>query len=104
VFSDSPGSTTRDLLQAARSAAVPLRIAELRHLPVEDLLVRAREVAQVIAEKGDIILYRSKKKGETAAAFAKLAEGLACCALVAEGGVRFLGLHFEAKRCYSSPP
>lgn len=95
MFSDA-SSTTRDHLQAALSAAVPLEIERLRHLPIADLVERARECGQVTAEKGDIILFKSEKKGETARAFAKLAEGLACMALVAPGGVKVFGMHFEA--------
>jgi len=98
VFSDAPSSTTRDHLQAALSAAVPLEIERLRHLPIADLIERARECGQVIAEKGDIIQWKSKKQGQTADAFNRLAEGLACAAIVAEGGVHFLGMKFEARR------
>lgn len=97
MFSDS-SSTTRDLLQTALSAAVPMWIDQLRHLSVEELMERGRACGQVIAERGDIIQFKSKKKGETAAAVNRLAEGLACMALVAEGGVTFLGMKFEARR------
>ena len=85
-----------ELLKTALSAAVPLHIAELRRRPWSELQERAAVAAQVVAEKGDVILYRSKKKGETAAAFNKLAEGLVICAF-APGGVTIFGLHFEAK-------
>ena len=61
----------KELLQATLSVAVPLWIEELRKLPESTRLQIAHDAAQVIAEKGDIILYRSKKKGETAAAFIK---------------------------------
>lgn len=83
------------LLQAALSAAVPLYIEELRHKPMREILELARECAQVIASKGDLILFRSKKAGETAGAFNALAKGLACGAF-AVGGIRAFGLEFQA--------
>jgi hypothetical protein len=86
----------QELLVAALSAAVPLWIEQLRRLPLADILARARELAQVIAEHGDVILYRGKKTGESAKAFNALAEGIACLAF-APGGVRAFGMHFEAE-------
>jgi len=86
----------KELLQATLSVAVPLWIEELRKLPESTRLQIAHDAAQVIAEKGDIILYRSKKKGETAAAFNALAKGIAALAFI-PGGVRIFDLHFEAK-------
>lgn len=41
------------------------------------------------------MLFRSKRKGETADAFNHLAEGIACLAF-APGGVRLFGSHWEA--------
>lgn len=84
------------LLKIALSAAVPLQIAELRGKPWSELQERAAAAAQVVASKGDLILFKSQKRGETAAAFNKLAEGIAICAF-APGGVKIFGLHFEAK-------
>jgi len=94
--------TTRAHLAAALSTAVPFLIEDLRHQPFEKIHERAREAAQVVAEKGDIILFRSKKPGATAAAFAALAEGLACLAFC-PGGVTFLGLKFEARATSPAP-
>lgn len=76
---------------------MPLWIDRLKDRPVDYLIERARECGQVIAEKGDIIQFRSKKKGETARAFDALAQGLACAALVVPGGVTFLGVTWDAK-------
>jgi hypothetical protein len=87
---------TEALLKATLEAAVPLWIAQLRTRPWADIQARAATAAQVIAEKGDVILYKSKTKGESARAFNALAEGLAILAF-APGGVRAFGLHFEAK-------
>jgi hypothetical protein len=50
------------------------------------------ELAMRLAEKGDVLLYRGKKKGETASAFADLARGVALLAF-APGGVSIFGFH-----------
>jgi len=85
-----------ELLKLTLQAAVPMWIETLKRRPFDDVMRRAAAAGQVIAERGDVILYKSKKKGQTAAAFNSLAEGIACLAF-ARGGVRFLGLHFEAR-------
>lgn len=87
------------LLSMALSAAVPLWIAEIRQRhtaadwPV--LQDRARECGDVVASRGDNVLYASKKNGESAAAFNRLAEGVAIGAFV-PGGITVFGQHFEA--------
>ena len=92
----SPLMSAETLLQTALSAAVPLWIEELRGLSWEELQARAKVAAQHVAEHGDLILFRSEKRGESAKAFNKLAEGIAILAF-APGGVTAFGLHFEAK-------
>lgn len=84
-----------ELLRVSLAVAVPLWIEEMRSWPEELRLKTARDAAQVVAKKGDIIQFRSKKKGETAAAFNELAKGLAAASFVPDG-VKFLGLHFDA--------
>lgn len=74
--------------------AVPLWIEQLKKRGWDHILQRAKDCSQVIAEKGDIILFRSNKKGESANAFNHLAEGIACLAFV-PGGVRIFGNHWE---------
>jgi len=83
------------LLQTALGAAVPLHVFELKRIPYDQVVSMAKDAGQVVAEKGDIIQFRSKKKGETAAAFNALARGVACLAFC-PGGVQVFGLHFEA--------
>lgn len=83
------------MLEPMLQLVVPLWIAKVRGYTEEQRLERACECAQVIAEKGDVLQFRSKRKGESAAAFNALAEGLACAAFQ-PGGVRFASLHFEA--------
>jgi hypothetical protein len=81
------------LLSITLSMAVPLWIEELRPLTDEQRLARASGLADIIGSQGDIILYPSGKKGETAKAFNALAEGVAIGAFQ-PGGVTVFGQHF----------
>jgi hypothetical protein len=72
--------------------AVPLYIAEIRPWPEDQRLATARDCAQHIASHGDDLMFRSKP-GRSAAAFDKLALGLACAAYQ-PGGITFASLHF----------
>jgi hypothetical protein len=82
-----------ELLVVTLQVTVPLWIHQVARLTEAERLAAARECAQVIAEHGDDILYRSPRKGETATAFNALARGLACAAYQ-PGGVTFKGTHF----------
>jgi len=85
------------ILPLSLAAAVPLWIEEFvrKGYTFDDVARVAAESGQVVAEKGDLILFKGKKKGETAAAFNALAKGIAALAFV-PGGVRTFGMHFEA--------
>lgn len=85
------------LLQSSLSVAVPLYIEQWCARSEEERIARASECAQVIIEKGDVILYRGKRTGETASAFNALAEGIALASF-APGGVTIFGLHFGGDR------
>jgi len=85
-----------DVLVASLQAAVPMWMLELGGRPEAELLGLARESADIVASKGDVILFRGGKRGETAAAFNALARGLAVMALVCPGGVTFAGQHWCA--------
>lgn len=91
-----PERATYELLKCSLSAAVPLWQEKLKLLPWPAIQKRAQIAADVIASHGDNILFRSKKKGETAAAFNSLAEGIAALSF-APGGIKIFGLHFEEK-------
>lgn len=65
-------------------------------------LPRKRRNGQLIAERGDLILYRSKKKGETAKLVNILVESLAMLAFY-PGGVRLGSLHFAAQPTWPTP-
>jgi hypothetical protein len=87
------------LLPISLSAAVPLWIETLKHRPWKDIAARLPELADMIASHGDDILYRSKKRGETAKAF----NGLAILSF-APGGVRAFGAHWESRHPEQSVP
>lgn len=86
---------TEELLKIHLEAAVPLRIWELQDKSWEELQPLAKKASQVIAERGDYIMFRGKK-GRSAEAVNELVTALAIGSFV-PGGVKFLGLHFESK-------
>ena len=92
-----PADFNSELLDVALQAAVPLRIRELRKQPLSSVLnqKRLKELGDVIAYRGDNIMFGSKKAGQAEDAFNKLAEALARLAF-AQGGVTFNGVHYEA--------
>lgn len=95
TYSDGIDDPTRSLLIVALEAAVPMWIERLRDRPIEYLLERAQVCGQHIAERGDVLQFKSKKtEGASGEAFNRCAEGLACLALVAKGGVTFEGAGF----------
>jgi hypothetical protein len=96
---------TETLLRIAVAAGVPLRIAEYQRdrRPVQWLLERARWAGGMVAAHGDILQFPTKahtsggkRYPSTAEVCNALIEGIACAALLAEGGITFLGLHFDA--------
>ena len=89
----SDRTATDELLAGLLAVAVPIEVARLRGASDADRLSLAAACAQHIAEHGDDLQFRSSRKGATAAAFARLAIGLACAAYQ-PGGVTFAGLHW----------
>jgi hypothetical protein len=88
------------LLSIALSAAVPLRIAEIQQHGHDawwaTVQAKREEWVAAIAHKGDILMFRGGKKGESAAVFNLTAEALAHLAFC-PGGVTFMDQHFEAQ-------
>lgn len=82
-----------DALMETLALAVPLRIWELQSRTPEQRCVIAKRCAQVVGERGDNLMFGSKRKGETAQVFNALAEGLAVAAYQ-PGGVTFAGRHW----------
>ena len=81
-----------DLLPIALQAVVPLWIGRVRAMTPRQRQARAAELGQVIAGRGDSILFRGKR-GQSAAVFNALAEGLAIGAFQ-PGGVTAFGCHW----------
>ena len=79
------------VLRSFLRVAVPGWKVLVEKTSYQDALARAHEISRHVAVKGDIILYKSKKEGDSAAAFNALAEGIAILALMAEGGVSIFG-------------
>lgn len=71
--------------------AVPWHVAEVRGRPAAWLTGEAKRMATVLATHGDDLQFGGKHTGD---AFNALARGLACAALVADGGVTYAGLHW----------
>lgn len=88
----------RDLLRTALSAAVPLRMLELKDVPVECLLARAPKLADVVASQGDALQFGGGRRGTAAKAFNALADGLAILALTCDGGVDWLDMHWDREQ------
>jgi hypothetical protein len=93
---DPRDDQTRQLLLASLEVAVPLWVERVRRRSPMWRLARASELATLLGEKGDVILFRSKKKGETAEAFNALAEAVAILLVsVGSHGFKFLGMHWR---------
>jgi len=89
-----------DVLVETLMLAVPLRIWEMRGWAPAARQRAAQRSAQVVAERGDDLMFGSRKTGRVAQVFNALAEGLAAAAFQ-PGGVRFAGRHWctDHARC-----
>lgn len=87
-----------DLLQITLSASIPLYILQIKEKGeiTEKDMERAREFSQVLGEKGDVLLFGSKKKGETAKLFNDLAWSIALLSFC-PGGITIFKQHYENK-------
>ena len=95
--SDHDRQVRMSLLGSALAAAVPFWVLQIKDMPFDERQRRSSELANIVAEKGDIILFRSSKHGETAKAFNALAEGVAHLSF-SPGGVKTFGQHFDANQ------
>lgn len=93
----APGSAMSFVLLTTLQVAVPLRIRELELMaPAERRLmlgVWRSDAVEAVAHRGDILMFKGGKKGETANVFNGLAKGIAALAH-APGGVLFAGCHW----------
>jgi hypothetical protein len=88
-----------ELMRAFLSAAVPLRIMGMQENdsggPTPEQIEACRFIAEDLGERGDLLLFGSPKKGESADLANKLAQSIAVLAF-APGGVDIFDMHFEA--------
>lgn len=85
-----------DVLRDHLDLAVRVWIDELRDVSPDGRAARADHCASIVAHKGDLLMFKSKKPGESAFVFNRLAEGIACAAFM-PGGIRAFGLIFCAQ-------
>lgn len=90
--------SAQTLLPGMLELAVPQWVERLRDRPWEHIQARAAECSRYIAEHGDKILYRVP--GQSAEAFNRLAEGIACLSF-APGGVSIFGRHWLSEHVKS---
>ena len=91
--------------------AVPLHIADMRHLTPQQRMTIATRCAQEMSTRGDLLMFAdpkrqakkqrtggrlSSRERETRDTFSALARGLACLAYQ-PGGATFAGLHWCAQ-------
>lgn len=82
------------VLEETLRLAVPMHVEEVRDWPATARAAAGRELGQVVAEKGDALMFGGRK-GEAARVFNALARGLALVSCQ-PGGVTFRGLHWCA--------
>ena len=85
-------------LASALSAAVPLYIMQLKAKggPSDADCFEATAFGEVLAEKGDVLFFGSKKKGEAADLFNRCARSISVLSFV-NGGITLFGQHWESK-------
>jgi hypothetical protein len=88
---------TADLIRCTLQTGVPFRMLDIQQRggPTDTDWGWARSFAQALGEKGDILLYRSHKKGETGHIMEQFINAVALLAFC-PGGITIYGLHFDA--------
>jgi len=88
----------KNSIEIALSTAVPLLIQQWieRGKPKQEDFeeLEAKNISKLLGEKGDVLLFGSKKKGEVARVFNELAEAIAILSFL-PGGIRIFGAHWE---------
>lgn len=93
-MADQP-TAQQELLYLSLEAAVPLQAAAMRRHTPEQLLAVGASCAQEIAERGDVLQFGSKRRGEAARAFNALARGIAAGVMLTGRPRRMGPLIFE---------
>ena len=85
-------------LGIALSVAVPLHIGDLKKKGGPDSadFQKATSFSSTLGERGDVLLFGGKKKGEQAELFNKTAFAIAVMSFV-PGGISLFGEHWETK-------
>lgn len=87
------------ILPDSLELAITLCVTELRQQPLGDLVhefeATRSEVATLLGEKGDLLMYGSPKKGEVAEIFNRVARTIALMSIIVQGGITVFGRHFE---------
>lgn len=86
-FTPEPNSSS--LMDKTLLLAVPGWFDQHSKRDYDFLKKRSELCSQVIAEKGDVLMYGSKKKGRAGEVFNRLAEGIACLLLITKHPVPF---------------
>lgn len=87
-------------IKAFVGVAVPLRIMAIVQgwgEPQPHHWVQAKEINDWLGEKGDLLLFKSKEKGETASLANALAQAIAVLSFL-PGGIEIFGCRFDAKQ------
>jgi len=84
-------------LSIALSAAVPLQIMAIKERGgvTDEDFASASKFAQTLGEKGDVLLFGSKKEGEAADLFNKTAKAIAVLSYIPDG-ITIFGGHYES--------
>lgn len=99
MHGESPDYSLR-ILKDFLQTAVPLWTIGFKDLPWEDLKQIMRASEKVLEESGELAVFTTIKKGETAKAFNAIARAIAALSFVPRG-IDIFGLHFETK--YEGP-
>jgi hypothetical protein len=89
---------TNHVLPILLPLAIEMRINEIKARGgiTERDVTRIQSYIEDLAAHGDDLLYRAKKKGETARYFNQLADAIAVMAFL-PGGIKVFGEHYEVK-------
>ena|SRR3990167_8501246 len=86
-------------LSSALEVAVPLHVMQLqaRGGPSQEDVDSCAAIAELLGSKGDLLMFRGRKRGETADVFNALARGIAILSFC-PGGVTLFGEHWESRK------
>ena len=91
-------SNTQTPLSISLFVAVPLRIMEIleRDGPSKEDMARAQKASDLLGAKGDLLMFKGKKEGETAKVFNEIAFSIAVLSFC-PGGVTVFNTNWDAQ-------